>query len=247
MNYFQRIYETYRFKITGKRTTDFEKSVKTLYSHYVADYEAGVYSVSAFFTALVDYEHSGTEFNFKQIETNDEMAWLYFGTRFNEKIEVFGYQTKNLYPLMKFIEDNGLWPEMVRTKHGYLSRMFLRRKKYHLNIKFSNVVNSIENSKNPELYKLLRSYPLILLRIAYFATAEIGVEKLKTMQPFEAGRLAFRLINKAKGKRVNKGFVNFLIFHMAKLVKVFFRVGLVAAVIGTAFWAVSSGYLSLLG
>lgn len=170
------------------------------------DLDKGNHALNAFFTCYVDYEHSGTDFNLtllmKDNHKSDLLAASYFGTSTNGEVMLHGVQTKNIYKLVKFISDNDLWPTITKRKR----RLRFWQSKIKTDKRFSDVVNALDDLKDPELTECLRSYPLFNFAIAYSAVGLMGHKRIMSLQAAEVGRIAYRDIKKRFDKQTG-GFI----------------------------------------
>lgn len=170
------------------------------------EFDKGIHSLNAFFTCYVDFEHSGKEINLSKLLKNDSesdnLAALYFGASANQQILLAGVQTKNLYRMVQFITEKNLWPTIKKKRRG----LKLWKSKIETDKRFSDVVNAIDETKDPELVESLRSYPLWLFAIAYTAVGLKGHEFIMSLQSAEAGRIAYRDIA-GRIKKVGGGFI----------------------------------------
>lgn len=194
----------------------FEKNLNTVFN-------LDVFSINAFFTALIDFEHSGSDMNLNSLHNNQEQRWLYFGVTYENQMSVYGLQTKNLYPLCEFITVNNLWGK-----------------------NFNDVIDSIQEQGRTDLHEAIRSYPELSLKIAYAVVNQVGHEKLSSLPPYEAGLWAINIIRKAKGERVTKGLFAFVIFWLRKLSLHAFKLGIVGMLIYLSWKVVSGGYLGVI-
>lgn len=170
------------------------------------DFDKGIHALNAFFTCYVDYEHSGLDLNLihllKEGQKSDILAASYFGLCSDDGVVVQGFQNKNLYRLVEFITVNNLWPTIKTRKRGF--RFW--QSKIETDKRFSQVINALDDLKDPELTECLRSYPVVLFAIAYTAVGLKGHEYLMRLQAATVGRIAYRDIH----NRINKSESGFL-------------------------------------
>ncbi|AXA24268.1 hypothetical protein [Pseudomonas putida] len=168
------------------------------------DLDRGLHSLNAFFTCYVDMEYFG-ELNLSLLQrkgaASDKLAASYFGlsvdgevmfngvqTTMAGEVLLHGVQTKNLYKMVKFITENNLWPTIKTSRR----RLKFWKKKIITDKRFSDVVNALDDLKDPELTECLRSYPAYLFAGAYTMVGLKGHEYIMNLQAAEAGRMAYR-------------------------------------------------------
>lgn len=169
------------------------KEVKSAGLQYLTeDLDRNLHALNAFFTIYVDLEHCGKDLNLSLLMKNnhksDLLAASYFGTSTDGLVMLQGVQNKNLYQMVKFITENNLWAIITKKKRRF---RFWQKKIVH-DKRFSDVINALDELKDPELTKCLRSYPVELFAIAYTAVGLKGHEYLMSLQAAEAGRMAYR-------------------------------------------------------
>lgn len=167
------------------RARKFKKSLESYKPefNFCDDYNTDVFTINAFFTSFVDYEHLG-EFKRFNIGEHDYHDLLYFGLVSNGAVSYEGIQTKNLYRLVEFITVNKLWPEQIKIES--------KADEVEKSPTFRCVVEALDATevKHPDIVLALNTYPLTYLAIAYTAVGEVGLEKLTNTQPVLSGRLA---------------------------------------------------------
>lgn len=222
------------------KKTLLDRQLERLQESIVKDYDPKVFALNAFFTALVDYEHSGKDLKLKNLYRSVDTAVLYFGSTSEGVIQNLGIQTKTLYPLIEFIDSNNLWATITKTKRFHL------RNKYVSDMSFNNVVSALNANPDPELVKLFNMYPYNFFEIAYTAVAEIGHENLLGLQPWNAGQLAIKIIRKARGiKEPHKNIlirtINIMFKLIYKAVKYLIKFTVVLCVLYFIYWYLISG------
>lgn len=187
------------------------------------DLDRRLHSLNAFFTCYVDMEYFG-ELNLSLLQrkgaSSDKLAASYFGlsvdgevmfngvqTTMAGEVLLHGVQTKNLYKMVKFITENNLWPTIKTSRR----RLRFWKKKIITDKRFSDVVNALDDLKDPELTECLRSYPAYLFAGAYTMVGLKGHEYIMNLQAAEAGRMAYRDVCKriysVKGEFFKKMFL----------------------------------------
>ncbi|EMM2241358.1 hypothetical protein RZM80_005723 [Pseudomonas aeruginosa] len=175
-----------RGKLKARKFKKSLESYKPVVEHG-DQYDSDIFSINAFFTCFVDYEHHG-EFRKFYIGEHDYHDLLYFGLTTDGRVSYQGIQTKNLYKLVEFITVNNLWPEQIKVESAL--------DEVEKAPSFRKVVEALDASdyKDPEIVLAFNTYPLTYLAIAYTAVGEVGLDKLMNTQPVFAGRLAMNKI-----------------------------------------------------
>lgn len=226
-------------RVTRKKSV-VDRQLERLQLTILEDYDYQIYALNAFFTALIDYEHSGKDLKLVNLHRNVDAAVLYFGSSHKGQIQNLGVQTKAIYPLTEFITKNDLWAEITKTRKFYF------RKKYVSDKTFNDVVAAINLHQDPEILKLFSMYPFDFFAIAYTAVAEVGHEKLLEAQPWNAGQSAIKVIRKARGlKEPNRNIllrvVNIFYRLILKVLKYLLKFSIVASVLYFLYWLLVSG------
>lgn len=171
-----------------------------------SDFDKRIHALNAFFTCYVDFEHSSKYMNLSKLMKENEqsviLAASYFGVSADNEVIIPGIQNKNLYRLVEFITVNNLWPTITKRKRGFK----IWESKIETNKRFSEVINALDDLKDPELTECLRSYPVVLFAIAYTAVGLKGHEYLMSLQAATVGRIAYRDIHNSI-KKNNSGFL----------------------------------------
>lgn len=226
-------------RVTNKKTV-MDRQLERLQLTILKDYDCQIYAINAFFTALIDYEHSGKDLKLVNLHRNVDAALLYFGSSYEDQIQNIGVQTKAIYPLTEFITKNQLWAKITKT------RKFHFRKKYVSDKTFNDVVAAINKAQDPEIIKLFNMYPFDFFAIAYTAVAEVGHERLLKLQPWNAGQVAIKIIREARGlKEPNKNIllrvINIFYRLILKSIKYLLRFAVVVSVLYFVYWLLVSG------
>ena len=217
-----------------------DRQLERLQQNIQKDYDHRIYALNAFFTALIDYEHSGKDLKINNLHCSVDAALLYFGSTNDGDIQNLGVQTKAIYPLTEFITNNNLWATIIKTKK------FSVRHKYVSDKSFNDVVAAINLKQDPEVLKLFSMYPYNFFEIAYTAVAEVGHDKLLKLQPWTSGQVAIKIIRKARGiKEPHKNFLIRLlnIFYrlVLKFIKYLIKFIIVLFVLWLFYWFLVSG------
>jgi hypothetical protein len=171
-----------------------------------SDFNPETLSICAFFTFFVVGDH----LKHKSLSSDFKDSMTFFGLRSDEgdRVEFCGVQSKEYYKLCDFFTRHNLWAgaEDITKQGSGNGKTFMK------------VFNKISNgfggaSEDPALKPLIDARQCALLKthigftefteeqldalkLAYGLVAEFGVDNLKKLQPWEAGRAALGIFTK---------------------------------------------------
>lgn len=228
-----------------KKESVYDRQLKRLSEALQKDFDPKIFALNAFFSALIDYEHSGKDFKLKNLHESVDAAVLYFGSTNSDGIQNLGSQVKHIYPLTAFITQNDLWANIKKKKRFSLKRKYIADKG------FNQVVAALNANPDQEVSKVFSTYPFAFFEIAYTAVAEIGHAELMNDQPWYAGQKAIKIIMKAKGvspreKSFYKRFLKYIFKVVMKTIKFAFKAIFISMLLFSFYWLLSNGYAMFL-